>query len=229
MNRSAGHLLIDQLFGENGAHLLFGYGLLGRGMQRGQRFVGHVGHDVVPLRGHLILGQAEFFRFHSLFYFSVCFVKVQKKKPAVSLSRKQRACGWSSGFNYTRTEPHSLSTRVNERRRRACMLKLRIIFFSANITGPILKSKFFGGDFPDTYIYGVAPFSVSGGRNARSEAPARFSAPISTRLTIFMYLCSILACRSGRCDGGTSRQGGDSGAAGPANAAFRRGEGGPAC
>ena len=52
-------------------------------MQRGQRFVGHVGHDVVPLRGHLILGQAEFFRFHSLFYFSVCFVKVQKKKPAV--------------------------------------------------------------------------------------------------------------------------------------------------
>ena len=78
-----GHLLIDQLFGENGAHLLFGYGLLGRGMQRGQRFVGHVGHDVVPLRGHLILGQAEFFRFHSLFYFSVCFVKVQKKKPAV--------------------------------------------------------------------------------------------------------------------------------------------------
>ena len=27
-----------------------------------------------------VLGQAEFFRFHSLFYFSVCFVKVQKKK-----------------------------------------------------------------------------------------------------------------------------------------------------
>ena len=57
-----------------------------------------------------------------------------------------------SGFNYTRTEPHSLSTRVNERHHQACMLKLRIIFFSANITGPILKSKFFGGYFRYLHI-----------------------------------------------------------------------------
>ena len=152
---------------------------------------------------------------------------MQKKKPAVySLVNNGLVLGMS--FNYTRTEPHSLSTRVNERHHQACMLKLRIIFFSANIAGPLLKSKFFGGYFRYLHIWRPPLFRARPSKS-RSEAPARFSAPISTRLTIFMYLCSILACRSGRCNGGTSRQGGDSGAAGPANAAFRRGEGGPAC
>ena len=65
-------------------------------MQRRQRFVGHVGYDVIPLRGHLILGQAEFFRFHTLFYFSVCFVKVQKKKPAAGCSGQ----GYRSGARF---------------------------------------------------------------------------------------------------------------------------------
>ena len=152
---------------------------------------------------------------------------MQKKKPVV-YSLVNNGLVYFSVSIHTRGVPHSLFTRVNERHHQACMLKLQIIFFSANIAGPILKSKFFGGYFRYLHIWRPPLFRARPSKS-RSEAPARFSAPISTRLTIFMYLCSILACRSGRCDGGTPRLGGDSGAAGPANAAFRRGEGGPAC
>ena len=87
------HLLVDQFFGEDGAHLLLRHGLLGRGMQRRQRFVGHVGHDVVPLCGHLTLGQAEFLCFHVFFCLFLCSVKCDaKEKARCLLSRKQRAC-----------------------------------------------------------------------------------------------------------------------------------------
>ena len=60
------HLLVDELFGEDGRHLLLGDGLLGGGIQGRQGLVGHVGHDVVPLGGHLTLGEADFFRFHGV-------------------------------------------------------------------------------------------------------------------------------------------------------------------
>ena len=78
MNPFDGHFLFDQLLGENGQQLLPGDGFPGDGVQRRQRPVGHVGYDVVPLGGHLTLGQAEFLRFHLSWIFKGF---VQKKSP----------------------------------------------------------------------------------------------------------------------------------------------------
>ena len=119
------HLLVDQFLGEDRRHLLLRDGLFRSGVQRRERFVGHVGHDVVPLRGHLFFGEAEFFRFHNGYRF--LNLKCTKEK-ARCLLFVNNGLVYFSGFNYTRAVPHSLFTRVNERHHHACMLKLRIIF-----------------------------------------------------------------------------------------------------
>ena len=59
-----GHLLTDQFIGKDCLHLFESYRFLGCRVQWRQRFVGHVGHDVVPLLGHLALGELEFLCFH---------------------------------------------------------------------------------------------------------------------------------------------------------------------
>ena len=53
------HLLLHQLGAEHTAQLLGGHGLQGAGVQQGCGLVGHVRANIVPIFGHLILGQVD--------------------------------------------------------------------------------------------------------------------------------------------------------------------------
>ena len=57
-------LLPYEFFGEDAVHLFGRHGTAGAGIERRQRFLRHVGHDVVPLDGDHLIGQQDFFRFH---------------------------------------------------------------------------------------------------------------------------------------------------------------------
>ena len=75
------HLLLDQLGAEHTAQFLGGHRLQGAGIQQRGRLVGHIGPDVVPIFGHLILGKVDLIGdglitqlFHGCFSFSLYFV-----------------------------------------------------------------------------------------------------------------------------------------------------------
>ena len=53
------HLLLYQLGAEHVAHLLRRHGLQGAGVQQGGRLVLHIRADIVPIPGHLVLGEID--------------------------------------------------------------------------------------------------------------------------------------------------------------------------
>ena len=56
------HLLLYQLGAEHVAHLLRRHGLQGAGVQQGCRLVLHIRANIVPIPGHLVLGEIDLVR-----------------------------------------------------------------------------------------------------------------------------------------------------------------------